>query len=60
VKKEKLLQKIMSGSKNIKFSDMVNLLEAFGFKLDRTKGSHHIFIHSDVGEIINLQNVRDK
>ncbi|MBN4054628.1 type II toxin-antitoxin system HicA family toxin [Nitrospira defluvii] len=32
----------------------------FGFKLDRISGSHHIFIHSIIPELINLQDVRGK
>jgi len=34
--------------------------EAFGFKLDRVSGSHHIFIHPDIPELVNLQNVKGK
>lgn len=33
--KRKLLKKIISGSKNVRF----------GFRLDRIKGSHHIYLH---------------
>jgi predicted RNA binding protein YcfA (HicA-like mRNA interferase family) len=54
--KKKLLNKILSGSQNIRFGDFVTLVEAFGFKLSRTRGSHHIFEHPDVPEILNLQN----
>ena len=54
--KDKLLRKIASGSKDIKFSEFVWLLEAMGFKLDRVSGSHHIFKHPFVREIINVQN----
>lgn len=36
MKRRKLLKKIISGSKNIRFSDMVNLVRGFGFKLSRT------------------------
>ena len=59
-KKQKLLQKALSGSKNIRFSEMITLVEAFGFRLSRVKGSHHIFAHPRVRELINLQNVRGK
>ena len=31
-----------------------------GFKLARTKGSHHIFIHPDLPELLNLQNNKGK
>jgi predicted RNA binding protein YcfA (HicA-like mRNA interferase family) len=36
---------------------MVTLVEAFGFHLSRVEGSHHIFAHPDVPELINIQNV---
>ena len=55
--KRKLLEKILAGSKNIKFSDMVALVQAFGFRLSRVSGSHHIFVHPQVPELLNLQNV---
>ena len=58
MKPRKLLSKILSGSKNINFNDFVHLVEAFGFQLSRTRGSHHIFIHPDIEELINLQNVK--
>ena len=56
--RHKLLKKILDGSKNIRFSEMVNLAEGFGFLLDRVSGSHHIFVHPDVRELVNLQNVK--
>jgi hypothetical protein len=37
---------------------MVALVEAFGFHLSRVKGSHHIFVHPQIPELLNLQNVR--
>jgi len=58
--KRKLLQKLISGSKNIRFSEASASAEAFGFKLDRVNGSHHIYLHPDVPELITLQNVKGK
>jgi len=55
--KRKLLQKILRGSRNVRFNDLVALVKAFGFHLDRVKGSHHIFVHSELKELVNLQNV---
>jgi len=55
--KRKLFQKVLSGSKNISFADMMRLAEAFGFKLSRVSGSHHIMVHPDVAQLLNLQNV---
>ena len=60
MKKQKLLQKLLSGTKNVGFSEAVALAEAFGFKLDRLNGSHHIFIHEEIPELLNLQNVKGK
>lgn len=40
----KLLQRIARGSlANVRFRDMRRLVEAFGFQLLRTQGSHRIF-----------------
>lgn len=56
--KQRLLQRILSGStQNIAFSEMATLVEAFGFRLSRVTGSHHIFVHVEVPELVNLQEV---
>jgi predicted RNA binding protein YcfA (HicA-like mRNA interferase family) len=59
-KKRKLLQKVLSGTKNLQFDEFVKLVEAFGFSLSRISGSHHIFTHPDITEIVNLQNKKGK
>jgi len=56
--KRKILQKILAGSKNLRFSDMIKVVEGFGFHLSRMEGSHHIFVHPDIPELINLQEVK--
>ena len=58
--KRKLLKKLLFGSKNVKFSEVASVAEAFGFKLDRINGSHHIYVRSDVPELVNLQEVKGK
>ena len=55
---QKTLKKILASSKNISFSDFVLLVKGFGFYLSRVRGSHHIFVHPDVKELLNLQNVK--
>lgn len=60
MKNQKLLEKILAGSKNIRFSDFVGLVEAFGFVLSRVRGSHHIFEHPNIPEILNLQIAKDR
>ncbi|MEA5528290.1 type II toxin-antitoxin system HicA family toxin [Dolichospermum sp. UHCC 0684] len=59
-KKRKLLEKVLSGSKNLQFDDLVTLVEAFGFSLSRINGSHHIFTYPSIPELINLQNRNGK
>ena len=59
-KKPKLIQKLLSGLKNIRFSEAQTAIEAFGFHLTRISGSHHIYAHPDVIELINIQNVNGK
>jgi len=53
---KKFLSKLLSGlsDKNIKFSDLRNLMMNLGFS-ERVKGDHHIFTRPDVEEILNLQ-----
>ena len=56
---KRLLARIARGElANVSFSDMRRLVEAFGFELRRTSGSHHVFVHPDVLELLNLQDVR--
>lgn len=52
----KLRQNILNGGSdnNIEFSELCTLLRRLNFD-ERTKGSHHIFTHDRIEEIINLQ-----
>ena len=59
VKKSKILKKILSGSKNVRFGEFVALLEGFGFVLDRINGSHHIFSHPSLPEHLSIQPRKD-
>ena len=60
MKKQKLLKKLLSGSKNIRFSEAVACAESFGFQLKGISGSHHIYVHPDIPELLNLQDVKGK
>ncbi|CAN5864867.1 hypothetical protein BH24ACI1_BH24ACI1_25780 [soil metagenome] len=57
MKKRKVLQKILNNPNNVRFLEVRSLVEAFGFKLSRISGGHHIFTHPEMREIVNLQNV---
>jgi len=39
---------------------MVTLIEAFGFRLARVSGGHHIFSHAGIPELVNMQNRKGK
>jgi predicted RNA binding protein YcfA (HicA-like mRNA interferase family) len=57
VNKRKLLKKLLASPCNARFDDVRGLAEAFGFRLSRISGSHHIFVHPDIPELVNLQEV---
>lgn len=55
----RVLARLASGKlNNVAFRDARMLVEAFGFDLARTEGSHHIFRHPRVVELVNLQDVK--
>ena len=60
MKPRKILEKVLSGSLDLSFRDFRRLVEAFGFRLSRVSGSHHIFVHANVVELVNIQEVRGK
>jgi len=61
MKKQELLRRVLAGStKNVGFREMVALVEAFGFRLSRVSGGHHIFAHEEMPELVNLQEVGGK
>ena len=54
----KLLERLRRGVlTNVRFQDIIRLVEGLGFELQRTSGSHHIFAHPAVPELLNLQDV---
>jgi predicted RNA binding protein YcfA (HicA-like mRNA interferase family) len=57
VNKRKLLRKLLTSPANARFADVCRLVEGFGFRLARVSGSHHIYVHPTVAELVNLQEV---
>ena len=54
----KLLVRISRGEiRNIAFDDFCRLVERFGFVNVRTAGSHRIYSHPAVPELLNLQEL---
>ena len=59
MKRRKLLKRLSEGQlRNVAFGDIINMVEGFGFRWVRTGGSHHIFSHPDIPELVNLQEVK--
>ena len=55
----KLLARLARGAvTNVAFGDLSKLAERLGFELCRVSGSHHLFAHPDIPQLINLQSVR--
>ena len=52
------LQRVLGGAADagIRFADLYQLLERLGFTA-RTRGSHVMFTHPDVPDLINLQSM---
>ena len=60
VNKRRLLLKVMADAHNVRFAELCRLAEAFGYRLDRVNGSHHIYEHPSADRPLNLQNVGGK
>ena len=54
----KIYEKLLAGSRNVRFEALCKVAKAFGYRLDRTRGSHHIFEHPSATRPLNLQNDR--
>lgn len=51
---EKLFKRLQSG-RGITFDELERLIRAFGFDLDRIRGSHRIYRHPRGGARLNVQ-----
>ena len=54
----KIYEKLLVSPQNLRFADFCKAVEAFGYRLDRTKGSHHIYEHPRATRPLNLQSWR--
>jgi predicted RNA binding protein YcfA (HicA-like mRNA interferase family) len=55
----KLLLRLARGEvTNVAFGDLCSLAEGLGFELSRVRGSHHVFTHPGIPQLINLQSVQ--
>ena len=58
--KRRSLAEIKDNPKNVRFSNMCNIAEAFGFRFRGGKGSHRIYVREGITELLNFQNVNGK
>jgi predicted RNA binding protein YcfA (HicA-like mRNA interferase family) len=54
---KKVLEAVLSGRGTIGFRDFEHLLVALGFRLNRTSGSHRIYLHPRVPRPFSVQPV---
>jgi len=56
---DRLLGRLRSGAlDNVRFGDLLRLVEAVGFRAMRRRGSHHVYRHEVWPAILTLQDVR--
>jgi predicted RNA binding protein YcfA (HicA-like mRNA interferase family) len=55
LKARKILERVRRSQNNLYFGDFVKLIEAFGFKLQRSKGSHKTFERQDIDGVLVVQ-----
>lgn len=60
MRKNKLFIKILTSQNYVQFHDMILLIESFGLRLSRHNGSHFIFVHPGIPELVNIQDVQGK
>jgi predicted RNA binding protein YcfA (HicA-like mRNA interferase family) len=56
---QRVFRKLISGSLDIRFDEFVLVLQHFGFVLDRVQGSHHVFVHPNIRELLSVQPRKD-
>ena len=56
-KPREILAKVTSKKGQIRFRDFQKLLAALGFRLDRIRGSHHIYVNPKVTRVFSVQPV---
>jgi HicA-like toxin of HicAB toxin-antitoxin system len=60
MQKIKRLQRARNNPANVWFADLCKLAEHCGFQLRGSRGSHRVYTHPQVREILNFQDVGGK
>ncbi len=58
-RKAKLYALTRNSQKNVRFKDFCALMTAFGFVLVRVRGSHHLYQHDQVEDVMNVQPTKN-
>ena len=56
--RERRLSRIRSNPKNVRFDDLRRVLEDFGFRIRKGKGSHAVAFHPGTGRTLTLVSAR--
>jgi len=60
MRNRKLLEKALRNPQGLRFEEAGKLAQAFGFRLDRVSGRHHIFNRAGIPQLVNLQDCGGK
>ncbi len=52
----KIYEKLLVNPQNVRFADFCKVVKAFGYRHDRTKGSHQIYEHPRATRPLNVQS----
>ena len=59
--RRRLLRRLTSGAvNNVAFADFTDLVEGFGFELDRIEGSHRLYRHPRIPQRMSVQPLRNE
>lgn len=58
--KRRMFEELKRRQKNVRFEKVCTIAEAFGFRFRGGRGSHRIYVHDGVEELLNFQNVGGK
>lgn len=58
MKPSKILRVARRNPAGLKFANLCKLAESFGFTLQRQRGSHRVYTHDGIKQIMNFQNDR--
>jgi predicted RNA binding protein YcfA (HicA-like mRNA interferase family) len=55
---QRLLLRAYNNPAALSFHELHRLVEAYGFRLARVNGSHHIYAREGTAQLVNLQSVK--